>query len=179
VTDTTDNPTRTARLNSIGILLARIANGITPDEAQLLTTHIDTEIRESTLAHATLARIHTCAQDALAGHGAEIGRFLLHLLDEQPGPAATKPGLVVTIEGSPTAACEAIRQMDADTTEPHTGLVVQPYRDHGEKRWVFRCWGTDTCDGYLSLDHYSQQAAERARDRHLVEDHTRYDQEQH
>lgn len=51
-------------------------------------------------------------------------------------------------------------------------LVVQPYRDdHNRPRWVFRCWGTDTCDGLLSLDHTSQQWAERARDRHVAEEH--------
>lgn len=60
----------------------------------------------------------------------------------------------------------------AEATEPHTGLVVQPYRnDRGENVWVFRCWGTDTCDGWLSLDHYSEQSAERARDRHVTEEH--------
>jgi hypothetical protein len=62
-------------------------------------------------------------------------------------------------------------------TEEHpaitTGLVVQPYRnDRGDPAWVFRCWGTDTCDGWLSLDHYSRQSAERARDRHVAEEHT-------
>lgn len=57
-----------------------------------------------------------------------------------------------------------------------TGLVVQPYRtDRGDPAWVFRCWGTTTCDGWLSLDHTSQQSAERARDRHVNEAH----QEQH
>ncbi|MFE2311638.1 hypothetical protein ACFXC8_00305 [Streptomyces sp. NPDC059441] len=67
---------------------------------------------------------------------------------------------------------EAVRQMDADTTQPHTGLVVQPYTDHGVQKWVFRCWGTDDgCDGWLSLDHYSLQSAERARDRHVAEEH--------
>jgi len=69
-------------------------------------------------------------------------------------------------------AAEAVRQMDADPTQPHTGLVVQPYRDCGQQLWVFRCWGTDTCDGYLSLDHTSQQGAEQARDRHVTEEHT-------
>jgi hypothetical protein len=60
-----------------------------------------------------------------------------------------------------------------EATEPHTGLVVQPYRnDRGENAWVFRCWGTDDgCDGWLSLDHYSEQSAERARDRHVAEEH--------
>ena len=65
---------------------------------------------------------------------------------------------------------------EALTPSAHTGLVVQPYRaDDGSKKWVFRCWGTDTCDGWLSLDHASQQSAERARDRHLSEEHTAAD----
>lgn len=51
-------------------------------------------------------------------------------------------------------------------------LVVEPYRnDRGESAWAFRCWGTATCDGWLSLDHYSQESAERARDRHVAEEH--------
>lgn len=55
---------------------------------------------------------------------------------------------------------------------PATGLVVEPYRtDRGEHAWVFRCWGTTTCDGWLSLDHPSRQSAERARDRHTAEHH--------
>jgi len=69
------------------------------------------------------------------------------------------------------AESEAVRQMDADTTQPHTGLVVQPYREHGVEKWVFRCWGTDTCDGWLSLDHTSEQSATRDRDRHVTEEH--------
>lgn len=53
-----------------------------------------------------------------------------------------------------------------------TGLVIEPYRnDQGQPRWVFRCWGTDTCDGWLSLDHHSEQSAQRARDRHVSEEH--------
>lgn len=53
----TDDPIRGARLDSLGILLTRIANGrtLTPDEARLLTDHIDTEVRENTIARA-LAR---------------------------------------------------------------------------------------------------------------------------
>lgn len=55
-----------------------------------------------------------------------------------------------------------------------TGLVVQPYRtDDGSPKWVFRCWGTDTCDGWLSLDHTNRQSAERARDRHIAEEHSK------
>lgn len=55
-------------------------------------------------------------------------------------------------------------------TTPHTGLVVEP-RDHGRPRWVFRCWGTDTCDGALSLDHDTESGARAARDRHVAEEH--------
>lgn len=54
----------------------------------------------------------------------------------------------------------------------HSGLVVQPYRnDRGESAWVFRCWGTDACDGWLSLDHSSEQSAARALARHIEEEH--------
>lgn len=74
-------------------------------------------------------------------------------------------------EGNQVAEHEAVRQMDADPTQPHTGLVVQPYREHGVEKWVFRCWGSDTCDGWLGLGHHTQQSAERERDRHLAEDH--------
>lgn len=59
-----------------------------------------------------------------------------------------------------------------DTSQPHTGLVVRSCRnDHGLLRWVFRCWGTDTCDGSLSLDHVSENSATSARDRHIAEAH--------
>ncbi|MET8826117.1 hypothetical protein ABZX40_13675 [Streptomyces sp. NPDC004610] len=54
----------------------------------------------------------------------------------------------------------------------YSGLVVQQYRaDHGGQRWVFRCWGTDTCDGALSLDHTSEQSAGRALTSHIAEFH--------
>ncbi|KOV86088.1 MULTISPECIES: hypothetical protein [unclassified Streptomyces] len=60
----------------------------------------------------------------------------------------------------------------ATTTPVDSVLVIAPYRtDRGDPAWVFRCWGTDTCDGWLSLDHTSQQSAERARDRHVTEEH--------
>jgi hypothetical protein len=43
---------RAARLDSLGVLLTRIANGVrlTADEARLLMDHIDVEVRESTTA---------------------------------------------------------------------------------------------------------------------------------
>ncbi|MFD1656955.1 hypothetical protein ACFSL4_01570 [Streptomyces caeni] len=77
----------------------------------------------------------------------------------------------VLAEGKADAAREALRQMDADPHGLKAGMVVKAYTDHGRQKWVFRCWGTDTCDGFLSLDHSSQQSAERARDRHLAEAH--------
>ena len=61
---------------------------------------------------------------------------------------------------------------DTASLAAYTGLVVQPYRaDDNSQKWVFRCWGTDTCDGWLSLDHASEQSAVRALTRHTEEDH--------
>lgn len=54
-----------------------------------------------------------------------------------------------------------------------TSTAVQAYRaDDGNQKWAARCWGTDTCDGWLSLDHDTERWAETARDRHIAEDHT-------
>lgn len=54
-----------------------------------------------------------------------------------------------------------------------TSTAVRPYRaDDGSQKWAARCWGTDTCDGWLSLDHDTERWAEIARDRHLAEAHT-------
>lgn len=110
----------------------------------------------------------TCTFDTRCGCGTSVH------YQPAPGPVAAQAadaGHVIPVDGDPAAAHEAVRQMDADTTQPHTGLVVQPYTDHGLQRWVFRCWGTSTCDGLLSLGHTSQQWAERARDRHVREEH--------
>lgn len=61
--------------------------------------------------------------------------------------------------------------------EPEASLAVQPYRaDDGSQRWAARCWGTETCDGWLSLDHDTERWAEIARDRHIAEDHTAPDE---
>lgn len=76
------------------------------------------------------------------------------------------------LEGAALRIRTALDEPVPAATEPHTGLVVQPYRnDRGENVWVFRCWGTDSCDGWLSLDHRSEQSAVRARDRHVAEEH--------
>ncbi|MFE2965535.1 hypothetical protein ACFXKC_18015 [Streptomyces sp. NPDC059340] len=76
--------------------------------------------------------------------------------------------LLCAVETKPEPAPAA-----TEATEPHTGLVVQPYTENGVQKWVFRCWGTDDgCDGWLSLDHYNEQSATRARDRHVTEEHS-------
>lgn len=99
----------------------------------------------------------------------------------QPGAMPTARPLArlvkidgVMTEGDAHKAREAIRQMEADPDGPKEGMVVQPYQDHGERRWVFRCWGTDDgCDGLLSLGHDSEAWAQRARERHVSEAHAR------
>ncbi|MFJ9243795.1 hypothetical protein [Streptomyces sp. NPDC101776] len=69
-------------------------------------------------------------------------------------------------------AREALRQMSADPYGIKSGQVVQPYTDHGERKWVFRCWGADKeCDGLLSLGHSTESSAEAARERHRAESH--------
>jgi hypothetical protein len=37
--------------------------------------------------------------------------------------------------------------------------------------WAWRCWGTDDCDGHLSLGHSSAAVARRAYDRHVKREH--------
>lgn len=91
------------------------------------------------------------------------------------GPCAGDRATINRAGGDFDALVRRVRSVDSPATEatvPHTGLVVEPYRnDRGEQAWVFRCWGSDSCDGWLSLDHTSQQSAERARDRHVTEEH--------
>lgn len=51
-------------------------------------------------------------------------------------------------------------------------LVIEPYRnDQNQPRWAFRCWGTDACDGWLSLELSSERWAEVVRERHIAEAH--------
>lgn len=90
-----------------------------------------------------------------------------------PEVTATADGMTISWKGANYRRDHGDQAPAAtEATEPHTGLVVQPYRnDRGENVWVFRCWGSDSCDGWLSLDHTSQQSAERARDRHVTEEH--------
>jgi hypothetical protein len=110
-------------------------------------------------AEAAVAKVRALRDDLRATTGARwIADAIDNILDGRPTP-------------DPTAVQEADRQMDADPHGLNAGMIVKAYRDHGAEKWVFRCWGTDTCDGWLSLDHSSQQSAERARDRHVAEEH--------
>lgn len=87
-----------------------------------------------------------------------------------PPPRLVKVDGVLT-EGDADTAREALRQMNADPHGLQAGMIVKPYTERGQHKWVFRCWGTDTCDGWLSLDHGTQTSAESARDRHVAEAH--------
>ena len=111
----------------------------------------------------------------VVGYDPETAALVLELVEDwRPKSQAqeTTAGRLVPVEGNPAAAHEAIRQMDADPHGLAAGMVVQSYREYGVEKWVFRCWGTDDgCDGLLSLDHHSRQGAERARDRHVAEEH--------
>lgn len=93
-------------------------------------------------------------------------------------PRVVKVDGVLT-EGDADTAHEALRQMDADPDGLKAGMVVQAYSEHGRRKWVFRCWGTDDgCDGLLSLDHSTRSSAESARDRHTAEAHREATEEQ-
>jgi hypothetical protein len=127
--------------------------------------------------HDQLDRVRALRDDLRGITGA---RWIADMLDKILDPAAPVPTAARPQCGNACSEghthgfrCEQPGPAATEATEPHTGLVVQPYRnDRGQSAWVFRCWGTDTCDGYLSLDHRSPQSAERARDRHLAEDHS-------
>lgn len=145
-------------------------------------------LEEDRQAWATVARM-TELRDAWPLMTLEPGQVrrlldaITHALDGEPAAVAGQP-LTATQAAAVRAADlprgsrvtrevvdEAVRQMDADPHGPHAGMAVKPYTERGEQRWVFRCWGTDTCDGWLSLDHASENSAGAARDRHLVEAH--------
>ncbi|MGW1616348.1 hypothetical protein ACWCQZ_44270 [Streptomyces sp. NPDC002285] len=83
-----------------------------------------------------------------------------------------RQGLISTLELYAAIEADGPSSAATEATEPHTGLVVQPYRnDQGQRVWVFRCWGTDTCDGWLGLGHHTQTSALLERERHVAEAH--------
>jgi hypothetical protein len=64
-------------------------------------------------------------------------------------------------------------EISCDPFAPDASLTVQPYRaDDGTQKWAFRCWGTDTCNGWLGLGHHTETSALRERDRHVADKHT-------
>lgn len=82
------------------------------------------------------------------------------------------------LDAADALAAEAVRQMDADPHGLNAGMVVKPYTERGQEKWVFRCWGTTGggCDGWLGLGHHSEQSAQRERDRHVAEAHATEEQ---
>jgi hypothetical protein len=56
--------------------------------------------------------------------------------------------------------------------DPDGAMTVQEYTERGRHLWAFRCWGTDTCDGWLGLGHHTQTSALTERERHVAEEHT-------
>jgi hypothetical protein len=83
-----------------------------------------------------IARIRTCANDALDGPGAEIGRLLLHLLGEQPTPAptATRPTTWLTAgtrdHRIPEQHQFTVRPVDPELERAATARAVQAAQDH-------------------------------------------------
>ncbi len=55
--------------------------------------------------------------------------------------------------------------------DPDGAMTVQEYTEHGRHLWAFRCWGAETCDGWLGLGHHTQTSALLERERHAVEEH--------
>jgi hypothetical protein len=55
--------------------------------------------------------------------------------------------------------------------DPEGAMTVREYTERGRTLWAFRCWGTDTCDGWLGLGHHTQSSALAERERHVAEAH--------
>lgn len=55
--------------------------------------------------------------------------------------------------------------------DPDGAMTVQEYTERGQHLWAFRCWGTETCDGWLGLGHHTQTSALLERERHVAEAH--------
>jgi hypothetical protein len=57
--------------------------------------------------------------------------------------------------------------------DPDGAMTVQEYTERGRQLWAFRCWGAETCDGWLGLGlgHHTQTSALLERERHAVEEH--------
>lgn len=67
---------------------------------------------------------------------------------------------------------EALRaEISVAPFDPEGAMTVQEYTERGRHLWAFRCWGTDTCDGWLGLGHHTQTSALLERERHVAEEH--------
>ena len=62
-------------------------------------------------------------------------------------------------------------QISCAPFDPDGAMTVQEYTERGRRLWAFRCWGTDTCDGWLGLGHHTQSSALAERERHVAEAH--------
>ncbi|WP_413102250.1 hypothetical protein [Streptomyces sp. Inha503] len=74
---------------------------------------------------------------------------------------------------NPEGAATRDRAADGRTAVRLPGFIeVASYRhDHGHQAWAARCWGNGPCPGWLSVDHYSEESAQRWARHHLAEDH--------
>ncbi|RPE40242.1 hypothetical protein EDD90_3278 [Streptomyces sp. Ag109_O5-1] len=73
-------------------------------------------------------------------------------------------------------ACTLREEISCDPYASVSMAVHQYRADDGAQRWAARCWGTETCDGWLSLGHDTQRWAEIVRDRHVAEEHAALDE---
>jgi len=130
----------------------------------------ETRLDEDRHAWVAVARVRDVLSDMERITGARHWARILRKAVDGDEPA---PGLAAT---QATGFTPYRPDHIPKTGSPNDTLVIEPYRnDRHENVWAFRCWGTDTCDGWLSLDHSSQESAERARGRHIAEEHGQAD----
>ncbi|MET7933461.1 hypothetical protein [Streptomyces sp. NPDC005322] len=141
----------------------------------------------------TRARIHDALTRATA-HGrltldaetiATVCDVLTAELAPQPGPVASHGPH--SPSGAPEDAATPERAGDGRTDIPLPDFIeIAKYRLGRDGRgasvwssaapsrwpaWAARCWGDGPCDGWVSLDHHTEQSAQRWVRRHLAEDH--------
>jgi hypothetical protein len=68
-----DDVLRSARRDSLGVLLSRAGRGVlSTDEGALLRQHVETELREGDAARAVLDRMQGACRDLPCGHASRI-----------------------------------------------------------------------------------------------------------
>lgn len=71
-----------------------------------------------------------------------------------------------------TPTAQALRaEITVAPFDPDGAMAVREYTERGRTLWAFRCWGTDTCDGWLGLGHHTQTSALAERERHVLKEH--------